>query len=222
MSSDDEFWPEDRENDGRRIVVCNMTIEIDGEYVLHDMDARRLLAVLVLVIFVLGVFGNLLVIFAVALSKRLRTTTNVFVVNLAVADFLTSIFLPVHAATLLNQDSCYVPDLLCQFVAAVTLTTLGCSVVTLAQIAFQRFWVIYSVLRPKPSFGGVFKTRNIVFMVSFSWLYPVFLMCIIVPAGVGSLGYSKQYKVCAQNTDNEYSDYLSLTAGLLVQFPASW
>ncbi|XP_071498251.1 probable G-protein coupled receptor No18 [Diadema antillarum] len=205
----------------RKIIVCNMTFNLQpGEYILHNKEPRTILATLVLIVFLLGTAGNLIVIIAVIVSRRLQTTTNIFVVNLAVSDFVTALFLPAHVATLLSTNSCYIPDLFCKFVAAVTLTTLGCSIVTLALIAFTRFNVIYEVLNPKPFLKNMYRRRNIVAMVAFSWLYPIVLMCIIVPAGVGSLGYSLQYKVCSQNTNNEYSDYLSLTAGLLVQFPA--
>ncbi|XP_041478667.1 alpha-2Db adrenergic receptor-like [Lytechinus variegatus] len=203
------------------ITVCNMTFNIEpGEYILHDYAPRVILALLVLAIFLVGTLGNLFVIAAVIFSKRLQTTTNVFIVNLAVSDFLTALFLPVHASTLLSKSSCYIPDLLCKFVAAATLTTLGCSVVTLAAIAFHRFTVLYGIMKPKPKFNDAFSTRNILIMVLFTWLYPIVLMVIILPLDVGSLGYALQYKVCAQNTENDNSDFLTLAVCLLVQFPA--
>ncbi|XP_030845773.1 D(2) dopamine receptor-like [Strongylocentrotus purpuratus] len=222
MSPDDYFvYDEGTEQD--TITVCNMTFNIEpGEYILHDYAPRVILALLVLIIFLIGILGNLFVVAAVVLSKRLQNTTNVFVINLAVADFLTAMFLPVHASTLLSKSSCYIPELLCQFVAAATLTTLSCGVVTLAAIAFHRFTVLNAILKPNPKFNNAFSTRNIVIMVSFTWLYPIVLMFIILLLDVGSLGYALQYKVCAQNTENENSDYLTLTVclALLIQFPA--
>ncbi|XP_030845774.1 D(2) dopamine receptor-like [Strongylocentrotus purpuratus] len=219
--SPDDYFVYDEGTGQDKITVCNMTFNIEpGEYILHDYAPRVILALLVLVIFLIGILGNLFVVAAVILSKRLQNTTNVFVINLAVADFLTAMFLPVHASTLLNKSSCYIPELLCQFVAAATLTTLGCSVVTLAAIAFHRFTVLNAILKPQPKFNNAFSTRNIVIMVSFTWLYPIILMFIILPLDVGSLGYALQYKVCAQNTENENSDYLTLTVCLLIQFPA--
>ncbi|XP_784760.1 5-hydroxytryptamine receptor 1A-alpha-like [Strongylocentrotus purpuratus] len=203
------------------ITLCNVTFFIEtGDYILQDYATRIILALLLLVIFLIGILGNLFVVAAVILSKRLQNTTNVFVINLAVADFLTAMFLPVHASTLLSKSSCYIPELLCQFVAAASLTTLGCSVVTLAMVAFHRFTVLYAVLKPEPKFDNAFSTRNIVIMVSFTWLYPIVLMCIILPLDIGSLGYAVQYKVCAKDTASNDSDYLTLTVCLLVQFPA--
>ena len=42
-------------------------------------------------IVVLGVFGNLLVIFSIVLAGKISKQGNVFIINLAIADFLVSI-----------------------------------------------------------------------------------------------------------------------------------
>ncbi|XP_063964559.1 5-hydroxytryptamine receptor-like [Lytechinus pictus] len=203
------------------ITLCNVTFFVEkGDFILQDYPTRVVLAFIVLLIFLIGTLGNLFVVAAVVLCRRLQNKTNVFVVNLAVADFLTAMFLPVHASTLLSKSSCYIPDLLCQFVAAATMTTLGCSIVTLAMVAFYRFTVLYTVLQPTPKFTNTFSSRNVALMVAFAWLYPIILMFIILPFDVGSLGYAIQYKVCAQNTASHDSDYLTLIVCLLVQIPA--
>lgn len=43
------------------------------------------------IITVLGAVGNLIVIFSIALEKRVHAHGNIFIINLAVADFLVSI-----------------------------------------------------------------------------------------------------------------------------------
>ncbi|XP_041461302.1 neuropeptide SIFamide receptor-like [Lytechinus variegatus] len=53
------------------------------------------------VIAVLGIFGNFMVMFTVARVRSLRTLTNMFIVSLAAADFITSVFLiPLHLGKL--------------------------------------------------------------------------------------------------------------------------
>ncbi|XP_071498252.1 D(2) dopamine receptor-like [Diadema antillarum] len=191
-----------------------------AKYPLDDFSIRVTLATIICVIFSVGIFGNTLVILAVALSRRLQDTTNVFVVNLAVADLFTCLLLPVHTATLLRQDSCNIPPILCQLVAAATLTTLGCSVVTMALIAINRYHIINGSLNSHSTLTNVFKKQSLGIMIIISWLYPIVLIVVLVPVGFGSLGYSHEYRVCVQDTSNLHSDTLSLTAGLLVQFPA--
>lgn len=46
------------------------------------------LIVLYLIVFILGLIGNFLVVFVVVRNKHMRTITNLFIVNLSVADFL--------------------------------------------------------------------------------------------------------------------------------------
>jgi hypothetical protein len=46
------------------------------------------LAVISIIIFIVGIIGNLLVILVVAKNAHMRTITNIFIVNLAIGDFL--------------------------------------------------------------------------------------------------------------------------------------
>lgn len=65
---------------------------------------RILDAILLILITVIGMTGNTLVILSVCLSHKLRTKTNIFVVNLAFADFFTCCTLPVVAWSLLAES----------------------------------------------------------------------------------------------------------------------
>ncbi|XP_062618302.1 orexin receptor type 2-like [Saccostrea cucullata] len=84
---------------------------------------------LFVVIFLLGIGGNLLVCLAVWKNRNLRTLTNVHLVNLAVADFLVVAI-------------CLPPTLLHDAMESWFLGTVGCKVVTY----FQKVSVLVSVL----------------------------------------------------------------------------
>lgn len=57
-----------------------------------------------MVVFVVGLIGNALVCIAVVRNANMRTVTNIFIVNLAVADFLVLLFcLPATVATDVTQ-----------------------------------------------------------------------------------------------------------------------
>ena len=190
--------------------------------IISDFVSRIVLAALLCVFFLLGILGNILVILAVAFSRRLHETANVFLVNLATADLLTSLFLPVHAATLMHESSRFIPHQFCKFIAASTVTTLACSVITIALIAFSRFHVIHSN-RPTKSWTAtrnVFKKQNVIIMIIFTWLYPLVLLLILLATKIGEIRYSKQYKVCALHMGDETFDYLSLITVMLVPLPA--
>ncbi|XP_038161715.1 cholecystokinin receptor-like, partial [Cyprinodon tularosa] len=56
----------------------------------REMDSFRIL--LYSLIFLLSVFGNLLIIVVLTLNKRMRTVTNSFLLSLAVSDLMMAIF----------------------------------------------------------------------------------------------------------------------------------
>ena len=66
-------------------------------------------AIIVIIVSVVGIFGNSMIILSVIISKKLRTSTNAFVVNLGVADLLTCLFLPWFAVALLGQNGWALP-----------------------------------------------------------------------------------------------------------------
>eukprot|EP00057_Strongylocentrotus_purpuratus_P024664 XP_011679138.1 PREDICTED: delta-type opioid receptor-like [Strongylocentrotus purpuratus] len=97
---------------------------------------------------IIGLFGNALVIFSVITTKKLRTVTNVLVVNLAVADILTCSSLPFQMAGLLRQTARYpIPEIICAIVAGVGFTSVCCSASTLVAIGFVRWYVITRSIR---------------------------------------------------------------------------
>lgn len=54
------------------------------------MDSFRIL--LYVLIFLLSVFGNLLIIIVLMMNKRMRTVTNSFLLSLAVSDLMMAVF----------------------------------------------------------------------------------------------------------------------------------
>ena len=66
---------------------------------------QQLYVAILLILAVLGTFGNMLVIAAVILSRKLRHATNMFVLNLSIADLLTCAYVvPVQAVAVFPCD----------------------------------------------------------------------------------------------------------------------
>jgi len=65
----------------------NHTEAIEREYV-EDYVFQSAFSFVYLLIFTLGVFGNVLVVYVVWANKHMRTVTNIFIVNLAVSDIM--------------------------------------------------------------------------------------------------------------------------------------
>lgn len=60
---------------------------IEREYV-EDYVFQTAFSFVYLLIFMLGIFGNVLVVYVVWANKHMRTVTNIFIVNLAVSDIM--------------------------------------------------------------------------------------------------------------------------------------
>ena len=101
-------------------------------------------------IVILGCIGNILVIMVVLKNKsQFRNTTNLFILNLSVADLLFLVFcVPFHAViyTVLNWPF---GDFMCRFVHLVQYSSMIASVYTLVAMATDRFMAIAYALETK-------------------------------------------------------------------------
>ncbi|XP_025082971.1 neuropeptide FF receptor 2-like isoform X2 [Pomacea canaliculata] len=97
---------------------------------------------------IMDVGGNALVIFIVVVSKRMRTPTNVLLVNLAVADLLVAaLCMWVHLGANITPEWPF-GLLICKVNMFAQATAITSSVLTLTVISVERFVAIVFPLRP--------------------------------------------------------------------------
>ena len=65
---------------------------------------------LIILIAILGLIGNSMIIVAVALCRKLQTSTNAFVTSLAVTDLITSFFTVWGGVSVLGKDEWPLPQ----------------------------------------------------------------------------------------------------------------
>lgn len=103
--------------------------------------------IIILTVFILmiifGVFGNMLVVYAVMRYRQLQTARNIFILNLAISDLCLCIFTqPFNLLRLLVK---YHPwtygDVLCKMSALLQGTNVFVSTITITAIALDRFQV---------------------------------------------------------------------------------
>uniref|UniRef100_A0A8C6M4Y7 Opsin 4b n=1 Tax=Nothobranchius furzeri TaxID=105023 RepID=A0A8C6M4Y7_NOTFU len=149
--------------------------------------AHYTIGVVILAVGITGMLGNFLVIYAFSRSRSLRTPSNVFIINLAVTDFLmcltqTPIFFitSMHKQWIFGKKGCE----LYAFCGAL----FGiCSMMTLMVIAVDRYVVI---TRPLASLGAMSHKKAFGF-VAVAWIYsmgwslpPFFGWSAYVPEGL--------------------------------------
>ncbi|XP_041464546.1 G-protein coupled receptor moody-like [Lytechinus variegatus] len=182
--------------------LVNMEPTADPIFEFTDYNQRIAVAVLMAIIFIVGIIGNGLVLMAVAVSRKLHTSTNAFVVSLSVTDFLTCLVLPFQISGVLSRTGWMLPYALCNIIGGIAISSAIASVITLAQIAINRYVIITSDRR---RYEQIFSPRNVFLMVAFSWLFPFMTMVFPQAIGYGRIGYTNKYKLCLMDGNHRYA-----------------
>ena len=156
---------------------------------------RLVLGVICVLLTPIGLFGNGLVVVSVMVSKKLRTPTNILVVNLAVADLLACVVSPFLflQAFIKSSDEFLLPEIICQLATGVSFVITTVSISTLTAIALVRWYVITRSIR---GHRGLHTPRRVAILVVIIWTmstaYPIpgFLL------GTGGVGYDSYYLAC--------------------------
>ncbi|XP_038046993.1 probable G-protein coupled receptor 19 [Patiria miniata] len=123
------------------------------------------------IMWLMAVFGNCLVILVVKRSRRLQSTTNYFVVSLALADLLVALFcLPMVLIRVISQEW-LLGNMLCKVVRFTQYMTPSMTVLVLVGICVDRFYTILYPLSFKITRG---KAKKIILV---SWFLAIVLSC---------------------------------------------
>ena len=190
--------------------------EDEDLFVFTDYNQRIVIAFIVCVITIVGTVGNIVVVLAVAMSRKLRSPTYMFITNLAIADLLTCVMLPLHAVGILGRNGLLFPAWMCSGISVIYITCQSASLMTLALIAFTRW---YLLTRPKNKFQKLYGKRNTWLMVAIAWLYPLLGAFLPNILGIGRIGYSKRYMSCTYNFDSTIAEVYGQVQGIVFYSP---
>lgn len=145
----------------------------NGTYLFFGYGVIVPLSILMVVFMILAVIGNIMVIMTITRHRGMRTRTNMFIVNLAVADILVAVLdMPVSLITIIQGDWVF-GDPLCQFNGFTMALFLICSIHTLMYISIHKF---ISITRP---FSRAMTPRRIKMMIAAAWIWS--LICASGP-----------------------------------------
>ncbi|KAJ1525437.1 hypothetical protein ONE63_010249 [Megalurothrips usitatus] len=135
--------------------------------IIEDAGVQACFFICYTTIFVLGVFGNVLVCYVVGRNRAMQTVTNFFITNLALSDILLCTlavpFTPLYS--FLGQW--IFGRVLCHLVAYAQGTSVYISTLTLTSIAIDRFFVIIYPFHPR------MQLTTCVVIISSIWLFSV-------------------------------------------------
>ncbi|XP_023668124.2 neuropeptide FF receptor 1 like 2 [Paramormyrops kingsleyae] len=140
-------------------------------YYQHSLPVAASFIFAYLFIFLLCMLGNILVCLIVLRDHRMRTVTNLFILNLAVSDLLVGIFcIP---TTLVDNLITGWPftNMVCKMSGLIQGTSVSASVFTLVAIAVDRFRCIVYPFQPKITLLVAKAT------IAMIWVLAVVIMC---------------------------------------------
>ncbi|XP_018595355.1 5-hydroxytryptamine receptor 2A [Scleropages formosus] len=163
-------------------------------------DGKNWAALLIAAVIALTVTGNILVIMAVSLEKKLQNATNYFLMSLAVADMLLGLLvMPVSMVTILYGYSWPLPSTLCPIWIYLDVLFSTASIMHLCAISLDRYIAIRN-----PIHHSRFNSRTKAFMkIMVVWTISVGISMPIPVLGLHD--YSKVFKdTTCQLTDNNF------------------
>ncbi|XP_053125799.1 neuropeptide FF receptor 1-like [Hemicordylus capensis] len=154
----------------------NMTY---SPYYQHSPPVAALYIVAYLFIFALCMVGNSLVFFVVLKNRRMRTVTNLFILNLALSDLLVGIFCV--PTTLVDNLITGWPfgNSICKMSGLVQGMSVASSVFTLVAIAVDRFRCIVYPFKSKLSLFQVVNTIVVIWVLAISIMCPSAVMLTV-------------------------------------------
>jgi neuropeptide Y receptor len=127
-------------------ILTNTTQEDD---IINHSGVQAIFYVIYSTIFVLGIFGNVLVCFVVGRNKAMQTVTNFFITNLALADILLCALAVPFTPLYTFLEEWIFGRVLCHLVPYAQGVSVYISTLTLTSIAIDRFFVIIYPFKPR-------------------------------------------------------------------------
>ncbi|XP_037553981.1 5-hydroxytryptamine receptor 2B [Nematolebias whitei] len=184
----------------------------------HSSEATeihlRWAALLIVMVIIPTIGGNILVILAVSLERKLQNATNYFLMSLAVADLLVGLLvMPIALITVLYNSRWPLPDFLCPIWLFLDVLFSTASIMHLCAISLDRYIAI-----KKPIQHSQYKSRaKALVKIALVWLISI---CIAIPIPIkglknlhNSITFNSNYTCLLKpETFSEFIIFGSLTA----------
>ncbi|XP_041471459.1 probable G-protein coupled receptor 19 [Lytechinus variegatus] len=157
------------------------------------------------------IFGNILVVTVVQRSRRLQSTTNYFVISLAIVDLVMSILCMPFMIGLIIADEWVFGLFICKLVRFLQYMKPGATVYVLIAIGVDRFYTILYPLSFKITRGKAKKMIIISWSIATLISCPAFYFFVLTELGGNTT-------VCMPFTSLEAAGIMYITALLLVEF----
>ena len=149
----------------------NSTLATDSSGGYHaPMEA--ILALLILV-FLVNLFGNVIVVLIITKKKRMQTFTNWLLLNLAIADLLVALIcIPLEIPLEIKNQYWIYGDKFCTIFYPIQTATVYGSVFTLVGLSLSRYWAIIHPFKPQATVRHAKIAIAVIWMLSLALVIP--------------------------------------------------
>ncbi|CAH1640584.1 unnamed protein product [Spodoptera littoralis] len=186
---------------------CNMTrreyLDMLNEYIFPQPYEWVLIATHAIV-FVIGLIGNALVCIAVYRNHSMRTVTNYFIVNLAMADFMVILICLPPTVLWDVTETWFFGTAMCRIVLYFQSVSVTVSVLTLTFISVDRWYAICFPLKFKSTTGRAKTAILIIWLLSLLFNVPEFV--VLQVQRKMQLRYKAEYFMQCTSTWSDESD----------------
>ncbi|XP_071176619.1 QRFP-like peptide receptor [Mytilus edulis] len=132
------------------------------------------------IVFILGVFGNIIVIIVIIANKNMKNMVNMFLINLCVADLLVMLIcMPPTLLELHTKEVWYLGKFMCKLVPFLEFVVSSASIFTILAISIERYKVVCHPLSINKE-----KARQIIGTVIIVWIIAILTSAPILPITV--------------------------------------
>ena len=167
---------------------------------------------------VLSLLGNVLVCISVYRNTRLRTSTNVYIVALAISDLLSAIFVIPLAAGVLISGRWPFGGVVCQMHAFMAQFFVYISPVTMGLTAINRY---VRICKSDQQYKRFFSPKKSVILIVSGWMFVACYILIVRLTGLQDFHFVPNHAVCMNVHLSEFAKIVHyfLVVGLFLLFP---
>lgn len=169
-------------------------------------------AIVFVVVSILGTFLNGILILAILISHKLRSTCSAIIVALSFNDFaLCLIFYPMHVYATIRQgwQDAYI---ICKMTSVILPICTFETITAFPMIAYNRY--LY-VTKPRQHYMSVFSKKTTSLLILSSWVFPALLIGIPLLISTPTFTFSHVYHMCVYEIEYIAPVYIEFSVFLL-------
>lgn len=163
-------------------------------------------------IFLLAIVGNILVILTLVQNRRMRTITNVFLLNLAVSDLLLGMLcIPFTLVGSMLRNFIF-GEFMCKILPYLQACSVSVSAWTLVAISCERYYAICHPLRSRTwqTLKHAYKLIALIWICSLMFMVPIAVLSKLIPIGKGHHKCREYWPPSVEQYEKAYNIFLDL------------